>query len=489
MAVYKNKKAAAALAKVEITEAVDGRNVFFYVQDDAAREDMKRSLARSGLSFTIQAETKLGNHFVLVAQTPADEKSVATWLSKHDVTLSYKQKSVDPWVIRSILGFGGQTLQLASSFIRPNGRIDPTMFVFATANMAANVINLMYKSQDLDDPHQLKFLKERYNRTLSPHLSEGEMVLSTSEHRKDLRKTGDEKPQGFDDFMRRHSVSVGELGLRYLGAFGMAFPYEKYLGNNTYTNNWWGRIKDLKFPELNANKWRQFSGLSSIFGKTVALGSKVKDPYNPESHSWLDMVREKFTFLGGGIIEAGAFSALAYDCFINTAAQPADINKDRGIKWPSWAPKGLAGTRTRDWLGGIGASMFVTGYIVRSWASYGKRNVDMDELYAHVSDTLAKTTPEQLPQLIADTAADIKTHFSDNADLDYGTIYTALVNDLKRYHHIDLFESAAVLDVDSEQTKGNVSKEVPNVKVIGPVAKHMHEKASEIASLPLVVSR
>lgn len=469
MAVYKNKKASAALTRVEVTHAVDGRNVFFYLQDAAAIADLKRSMADSGLSLNIQAETKLGNNLVLIANTSADEKSIASWLSKQDIGISHKQKSVDPWVIRSILGFGGQTLQLASAFMRPNGKIDPTLFIFATANMTANIINLMYKSQDLDDPHQLKFLKERYNRSLTPHLEAGEFAPNTADNLKDNRKTGEEKPQSFDDFMRRNSVGVGELGLRYLGAFGMAYPYEI-----KGSNNWWGAIKEGGLPKLNPNKWRQFAGLSSIFGKTVALSSKVEDPYNPASHSWLDTVREKFTFIGGGIIEAGSFSALAYDCFVNSKKD----TQNRGIKWPSWAPKGLANTQTRDWLGGVGASMFVTGYIVRSWAQYGKRNVDMDELYAHVSDTLAKTTPEKLSQLVADTAVDIKHHFKDKTDLDYGTIYTALVNDLKRYHHIEI---APPIEPKSDSHSPKISHDItPSVKVQGPVAAHAHEAAHEL---------
>ena len=194
--------------------------------------------------------------------------------------------------------------------------------------------------------------------------------------------------------------------------------------------NTWGNVFKGKLPELGNSTYRNVGGFASLAGKTVALSSTIPDPYDTKPKSWLDNIREKYTFLTGGLIEAGAFSVLAYDNFVNTKPISKTEANPRGIMF-----KGRA---YRDWLGGIGAAMFVTGYLVRSWAKYGTRHVDMNELYAHVSDTLAQLPPDKVPQLLADTAADIKNHFKGSDELDYGTIYAALANDLKRYHHIDV---------------------------------------------------
>lgn len=429
MSVYKNRNMNDALSTVEVQKTPSGQNVIFYLHNDASAAAFKEHLRASGLGLLVVAQTHVDGKTALVAEGTNIQEPLFSWLGSQGsvLDLSHKTKTTDPWILRSILGVGGQSLQLASAFMRPETalnagkgiwkRVDVSTFVFAAANMTANIINLIYKGHNLDDPHQLKSLKEQFNRSLTPHMQAGELAPSTDDSRKKLRDCNEPKKDAFNDFMRHHSVNVGELGLRYIGAFGMAYPATG-----------WHNILKGQMPTENPHKLRVYAGLGSIVGKTMALGSKVPDPYNPAPKSWLDPIREKFAFLGGGLVEAGAFSAYAYDCFFNT--KPGTKGGARGIMFN--------GEHHRDWLGGIGGSMFVAGYIVRSWAKYGERNVDMEELYAHVSDTLAKVTPEKLPQLLADTAAEIKNHFKERTDLDFGTIYTELTNDLKRYHHIDI---------------------------------------------------
>jgi len=469
MAVYKNTKQNAGLTMLECTAAPKGQQLFFHVRDAASGEAVKQALERSGAGLTWVAQSKLGAGIVLVAQGAhgCEAKALAALASSgENLELSHKQKKIDPWVIRSFLGFGGQTLQLTSSFMRPDKpgmagkgiwhKVDMPIFVFAAANMTANVINLAYKAQNIDDPKQLRYLKQRVNEQLSPQLEPGHHAPSVDEKRSDLR----EKPKedtgplaGFNNFMRKYSVNVGELGLRYLGAFGLVSPM-----------NTWGNVFKGKLPELGKSAYRNVGGFASITGKTIALSSTIPDPYDTKPKSWLDNIREKYSFLTGGIIEAGAFSVLAYDNFVNTKPISATEANPRGIMF-----KGKA---YRDWLGGIGAAMFVTGYIVRSWAKYGTRHVDMNELYAHVSDTLAQLPPEKVPQLLADTTADIKNHFKDSEDLDYSTIYTALANDLKRYHHIDVtaevrqqLQAAPVAESNIEQNQPPVMAAAPSTKV------------------------
>jgi hypothetical protein len=325
------------------------------------------------------------------------------------------KKGIDPWKVRSLLGFGGQGLQLVSSFLRPTKRLDTSIFVFAATNLAANTINMIYDhGQQADDPHQLHFLKQRINRELTPHLKAGEAPISIEEKRAQLREA-DEPRKPLDTakgFLRRHSVAVGELGLRYMGAVGLAFPAR-----------WWKEIpKAGLWAKRDPSNYRVYSGLSSIFGKTVALSAQIPDPYNPKPETWIDHIRERWSFLAGGMIEVTSFSALAYSCFFKTSHN----NYNQGIE--------VFGRRYPDILGGIGATLFVLGYIARSWAKFGERKVDMNELYAHASDTLAATPPEKLPELLANTSASLSEHFDRSDELPFSIIYSNLLSDLTRYH-------------------------------------------------------
>jgi hypothetical protein len=217
-------------------------------------------------------------------------------------------------------------------------------------------------------------------------------------------------------FLERHSVRVGELALRYVGAFSLMFPtYGLHRGFQEYKQS--GSIREVFSVAKNRDRWAYNIGLVSALGKTIALFSKEADPYNPKPHTMMDTIREKVTFPLGGFIESVAFSAMTYDHF----AHPKIYIK---------------GEPRRDYLGGIGSAMFVAAYVIRSgWAKFGEREVNLDELYAHVSDSLAHMPPDKLPQLMAETAASIKMHFKDKP-VDFGEIFTRLMTDAYRYHHI-----------------------------------------------------
>ncbi len=344
------------------------------------------------------------------------------------LTAATEKKPFDAWKVRSMLGLGGQSLQLVSAFLRPptaltagkgvTKHLDSSILVFAASNLAANAINLIYDhGQQVDDVHQLEYLKQRVNRELSPHLMAGEAAPNIHDRRQALRpdETQHRPLDNAKGFLKKHSVTVGELGLRYLGAIGLAFP----------ARYWKDAFATKTFPRMDSSKLRVYTGLSSIFGKTVALSSKIPDPYNPAPETWMDTMREKVSFLAGGFIEITSFSALAYDCFFNSSG-PKPQNQARGLF--------INGKHHRDWLGVVGASMFVMGYIARSWAPFGERKVNMDELCAHVSDTLAKTPSEKTPQLLANTTASLAEHLKDQPASSFAEIYTRLANDFTRYH-------------------------------------------------------
>lgn len=386
-----------------------------YRQEDMAA--CERMLGTPPLAQEILATTHVAGHPVLVTRGAHSAAQLLQALQQRGEAMEPapkpRKKSVDAWKIRSILGFGGQALQMTSSFLRPSRKVDTSVFVFAAANLAANTINLFYsKGEQVEDTHQLRYLKQRINRELSPHLAQGQQAIAVDDHRAALRPTAEPKPlEKAKAFIEHHSVAIGELGLRYLGAIGLAFP----------ARGWGEALRNGRLPALNPSRFRVYTGLSSIFGKTIALGSKIPDPYNPHPPSLLDHIRERGTFMLGGLVEITSFGVMAYDCFFNSVGK----NAGQGIM--------LNGKHYRDWMGGIGASMFVLGYIARLWAPFGERHVDMKELYAHASDMLAETPPEKTPQLLANTAASLSEHF-DGKGPRFSEIYSNLIGDLKKFH-------------------------------------------------------
>jgi hypothetical protein len=212
-------------------------------------------------------------------------------------------------------------------------------------------------------------------------------------------------------------VTGGEIGLRFLGATSLSFPAPKLV--NAVKEIRGGRpvgeaLKDTK----NTNPVTYKVGLITLAGKVTSLFSKEPDPFNPKPHTWVDDVREKITFPLSSVIEGVGAAWMAYDRFAKQK-----IN--------------LFGKQRPDYFGGVGNLVFVGGYVIRFFAPYGSREVDMKELTAHISDSLAKMPRERLPQLIAETATDLKKHFKDK-QLGVSDYYAMIAADLKQYNHIDI---------------------------------------------------
>src|SRR5262249_47508643 len=143
-------------------------------------------------------------------------------------------------------------------------------------------------------------------------------LLDVDDQRAELRKEPQPLPgigAQINGFLKRNSVIFGEIGLRYFGAFALGFPINK-----------WGKaMEHLKEGELHAayaearnpSTLTHYAGLASLTGKTVALTSKAADPYDGKEHTWLDDIREKYTFRTGGWIETAAFASVAADAFMH----------------------------------------------------------------------------------------------------------------------------------------------------------------------------
>lgn len=439
---YRSTGARERLQSVDFSSVGGNNYAFFQCYDLEGLEAIQRLMTAPPLSQEVVASTFVNGKPMLITRNHTSPFTLLEALKNTSESLEpvREKKGFDAWKVRSALGFGGQTLQMISAFLRPDRRVDTSVFVFAASNLAANTMNMVYEGEKVEDKHQLNYLKQRINRELAPHLKAGENPISIHEERAKLRETDDknvplEQAKGF---MRRHSVQIGELGLRYLGAIGLAFP----------ARYWKAAWQQKKIPQMDSSLYRRYTGVSSILGKSVAFGSRIPDPYNPKPASWLDELREKYTFLAGGLIEVTSFSALAYDCFFHSSGEKNN-NWKRGLL--------INGKQHRDWLGGIGATMFVLGYIVRSFAKFGEREVNMKELYAHASDTLAQTAPDKVPQLIANTAAGLTEHFEGQKQAHFASIYTNLINDLAKFHHLNLGTQSAPTTAAPTEPKAPVA--------------------------------
>lgn len=418
MAVYKVKNTDSPLSTVEFSPVPEG-NIAFFSARDAHSAHAVYALA-ANLGQTIMGETELEGRTILITRGPRSQTEILTSLAQsgHETQLQHKAKSLDTWKVIAMLAVPGQLLQLTSSLIRKNKRVDWGLFFFATSNLVGHAITWMYGAQKSEDPHRLAFVKNEVNNHLSEYLPAGDSLPSISDNRKSLH--GDKPPptagQRMDRFFQKNSIYVGEIGCRYAGALALAFPANRVRRSC---------LKAKSLPEAyqiarNESNLAHFAGLTSVAGKTLSLTSLPADLYSPTPPTALDHFRQKVTFRAGGWMEAGAFGTLTYDAL---------TNPNRRIM--------VGGREYRDYVGAVGSALFTARYIARHWAKFGERKVDMDEVYAHTTDCLAKMPRAELPNLVADTASYLTNHFKDN-QLEFGKVYTRLETELYKYHHISL---------------------------------------------------
>jgi hypothetical protein len=454
MSVYLVKNPESALSSVEFSPVAEGNFSFFHVKDPAQKQAIKDWLTSKEMGQELVADTKLDGHDLLVTHGEKSREDMLKALAEHgDKTeLKVYKKPFNYWAARGAMSIVGQCLQLASAtlqveqvdknhpLLKPenphfNPKYKEGMYVrkpfsadigaFAILNLTANFINILYGGQKEEATNQLRAIKSDLNANLNDHVAKGEHLCDVNDSRTALRQD-DQKPktaaQHTNDFIQKHSVRIGEIGLRYLGALALVLPTNR-MGNALAAFKS-GGLRSAYNAAKNPNSLTLMSGYGYLLGKTLALFAKVPDPYDPKPHTMLDTIREDYLFKVGGLIEAVAGGSIGYGAFAKKKIGFADP-KSPGIK-PS-----------TDYLGGIGGSLFAAGYIVRLGASFGSKNLDTDELFAHATDTLAKTSPEKLPQLMAEASATLKEHLKDKP-VEYNELFTKMMTDMYRYHHIAL---------------------------------------------------
>lgn len=414
MAVYKVTNHMPALHSVEFTPVSEGNVAFFTAPSAAGRDALLALIQSSGLHQRVTGETTVDGKPVFITSGHGTQGQILEAVKAQGAKLSLQQPEDKnhSWKVISMLAVPGQFLQLASGLMRKNNKPDWGMLLFAGSNLLGHAITWHYGAQSYEDTSRLAFLKGELNKELAPHLAKGDHLPGITDSRKELRhdhKKPDTLGQKLDTFLEANSIYVGEIACRYLGAIGLAFPPDRWRDAITA-----GSLKTAANP----NRLAHYAGLASLSGKTLSLMATADDPYNKRPPAPLDTFREKIAFQAGGWVEAGAFGTLTYDAL---------TNPNRRIT--------IRGREYRDYVGALGSALFTARYIMRHWAKFGERRMDMDEVYAHATDSLAKMPQGRIADLVTHTATTLAEHFKDQ-NLTFGEVYTRLKSDLYTYHHI-----------------------------------------------------
>ena len=418
MATYTNVRQDSAISSVEFSSSAGMNFSFFYLRDAANKEVLKQWLSSGEIGLDIVAQTQQNGQHIFVAKgtkAPAEILSLLA-IKGNSFTPYVPKKPFQAWKWRGKFSIVGQLFELISVFVaQKNGtrtvRDNAAYLTYSTANLAAAFIDIIFGASVIPDIHRMRALKTQVNDVLKPYLPEGAVLPSPDANLTHI--SGQEKTRTFGqrshDYIQRHSVYI-ETALRYLGAFGLAFPVKHWKPA-------WKTLRSGTFAEAiktaaNDNPITFASGLFTLGGKTITLFSKAPDPYSPAPATPLDSVRENVTFKLGTAVESVGAIAMAHNGF-------------KGSK--------IGGVVKTNPIAGAGNLMFIASYGARWFAPFGVRKMDVPELEAHISEGLANVPPEKLPQLITDIAISMKQNLQDEP-LEFGQLYAQILDDLSRRH-------------------------------------------------------
>ena len=420
---------------VEFSTVKDGNMAFVYV-DRPAQKDAVRTWLKDTVGQEIIAESAVDGHPVIITRGDKTQADIMKLLAERGETLQphVEKKPLDLWKLRSIASVAGQSLQIFSGMRRGNmengvwvPRKDQSLLIFAGLNMTANIMGYVLGAQKVPDTNHLQYLKDQLGRQMEPAVEDGQHLPDIQHPRLPKRegppphKTAGEN---FKAFLQRNSVTIGEIGMRYVAAIGLLFPMFK----NEHHIGWggiWELSKKGEFKEawakgVNRLPLFRYAAIGYVAGKFIALFTKVKDPYEHKEHTWVDTMREDVLFKLGSIIEATSGAVISYNGFKNGQI------------------KGFDGKPMRDYAGGFGGAIFATGYMIRLGAKFGEKQFNMKELQAYLGDSFARIKPEELPQVMADSVAATKNHFKDKSKLTFGDMYTQVLTDMYKHHKVTL---------------------------------------------------
>lgn len=446
MADYIAKSADTLFAKVEFNTVPEGNRAVFYARNAETAPLLRDKLEAAGQ--IIQSQSQIGKRPVFVTRGPLAEKELLKTvapdggMSRQFNKRSFRQYA---WQIRSGLGILGQSLVLYSSI--SSGKFNPQIAKFAGSNLIANLIVMFYGSAKSADANRLTKSKTDLNLQLASYVDAEELPTSESKrsHRYEEFKPATIGSR-LDSILRGNSSNIS-IGLRYFGAWNLfsrgiktdgffklarEHPTEA-LKNITQPANGGFAAKTNRIE-----KSKFWTGAAILTGKTLSVNADTPDPYSNTKPGFFGKLREKVFFNLGGFIEMGSYARIAFENF-------------KGLQDETGRPNYFRAT---------GFSMFTLGYLIRSFAKSGVREMDFKELYSHTVDSLAKIPADKRQEALTRAATQITNDFSDK-NLRYVDVYDTLRERLFTYHNIGIGSDIAAASAEPSA----LATTVPDVTV------------------------
>ncbi len=404
-----------------------------FVTSNAINEATFNAIAqKSGVQMEISSATTAANGGnIFVVKSADDLSKLVAGLNENGANLVQhepEKPAFNPWKWRAITSLVGQSLQISSSVCAKNSSPDvAAMAGFGALNLVANACNWTFGSQHNSDAHQLAFLKQQFTQAIAPLVEDASKLPQLESDPTKSRLTEyPKKSLGAElfDTAKHYSVSVGEVGLRTIGATCLAYPINKWGEMAGHLVR--GDVMGAHNIGRNTNQVTYNAGLATLVGKGLSMIAKEEDPFNPKDKNFIDTFREKIAFRASSIIEGGASAYMLADR-LNMVDEQA----------PKKAISVLGVETDYDWLGASGNLVFIGGYGIRLTAPYGTLDVDMKHLYAHISDCLNEVPKEILPQTLMASATSLKNHFADSK-ITFTEIYSGIADDLLHHHGVDV---------------------------------------------------
>jgi hypothetical protein len=439
-----SKEDSSRVMKLELTRAEGGTYVIAHTVPNLDGTQFVEMAQNAGTQPQLLSslDNEDGSHLIML-RVNEKTQALVDKLNSYGSSLAEpapEKEGFNPWKWRGITSIVGQSLQIASSLTSGGSASDRNaIFGFATLNLAANICNMTFGGQHNPDTHQLTALKEQFNQAIAPFVENPNELPKVDSNPLASRITEMKEPtfgEQLYETARHYSVSAGEVGLRTLGAISLAFPVTQWgaAANHLRAGDIGGAFQAAR----NTNDVTFQAGLATIAGKFISMSAKEPDPYNPNPPSALDVFREKIAFKLSSVVEGGAASYMMLD-------------RANVVGKTTHTPNVFGQSLDRDYFGAIGNAVFIGGYGIRFTAPYGSLDVDMPQLYAHISDCLSHVPLEALPTALLASSASIKQHFADSP-LSFTEIYSGIAEDLRKHYGIDV---AAIAGMENASPASN----------------------------------
>lgn len=301
--------------------------------------------------------------------------------------------------MRAYLSTLGQSLLFYSGIKTASISDRHAMVGFAGVNLVANAINAIFGGQKKEDPHQLRYLKQKINDELSPLTNAAALPsIDAKLDHSSGRKPGESQAHYF---LQKYSVTISEFILRTTGSLSLIVPITNWGKAAQNLRNGLSLTETFKLVK-NKNAVTVAAGLFSLSGKGFILAASEPDPFSPEPMTFWRGLREKVMFRMSSVVEVICSCMLAHNRFNK---KKTDANGELILD-----ANGLP-QRDPDYFNVAGNASIVTGYIPRWIAPYGTREVNMNELYAHAAKALSALPPEKATPMLEQISGELADHF------------------------------------------------------------------------------